>query len=228
MAKVVVLDPGHGGKDPGGQGNGIAEKDIVLKIALATKKYLEDNFEGMSVMLTRTKDEFIELLQRSKKSNSLKASCFVSMHTNANPSPTGRGFESYKYDKSTSASTQKLQDCLHSMIMKHAPFFVDRGEQKANFSVLRNTTASAVLTESGFITNKEDSDVLKDNTKLNAIAKGHGEGIALFLGLKRKIAQPNLKYKVVVGEYDNLKDAQAIQNTLNTAYRGVTIETYKA
>jgi N-acetylmuramoyl-L-alanine amidase len=236
--KIVVLDPGHGGKDPGASGNGIQEKDIVLKIALATKQYLDNNFEGVDVRLTRTKDVFIELIDRSKMANNLKASLFVSIHINANPSPSGNGFEVYKYDKSTSQLTAKAQDMLHAMITKHAPYFQDRGNKQANFSVLRNSNMAAVLTESGFITNKADADILKDNNKLNNIAKGHGEGIATFLGLKRKTNTPSKPevapstpksiYKVVVGTYETLDEAKAIQNTLETQFRNVSITQEKA
>jgi N-acetylmuramoyl-L-alanine amidase len=227
-SKTVVLDPGHGGKDSGAIGNGIYEKDIVLKIAQGTKKYLEDNFEGVAVLMTRTKDEFIELLDRSKKANSWKASLFVSIHINASVNKAALGFETFIFEKSTSANTKKLQDLIHASIMKHAPYFKDRGQNKANFSVLRNTVMSAVLTEIGFITNSTDASQLKDNAKINNIAKGHGEGIASFLGLKRKAATPKSVYKVVVGSYEDIKEAQAIQNSLEKEFRNVTIITEKA
>lgn len=76
---VVVLDAGHGGKDPGNLGNGYREKDIALKIVLAVGKELEKN-PGIKVIYTRKKDEFIDLFVRGKIANKAKADLFVSVH----------------------------------------------------------------------------------------------------------------------------------------------------
>lgn len=76
---VVVLDAGHGGKDPGNLGNGYKEKDIALKIVLAVGKELEKN-PDIKVIYTRKKDEFIDLFVRGKIANKAKADLFVSVH----------------------------------------------------------------------------------------------------------------------------------------------------
>jgi N-acetylmuramoyl-L-alanine amidase len=76
---VVVLDAGHGGKDPGNLGNGFREKDIALKIVLAVGKELEKN-PSIKVIYTRKKDEFIDLFVRGKIANKAKADLFVSVH----------------------------------------------------------------------------------------------------------------------------------------------------
>ncbi|WP_298533810.1 N-acetylmuramoyl-L-alanine amidase [uncultured Algibacter sp.] len=76
---VVVLDAGHGGKDPGNLGNGYKEKDIALKIVLAVGKELEKN-KDIKVIYTRQKDEFIDLFVRGKIANKAKADLFVSVH----------------------------------------------------------------------------------------------------------------------------------------------------
>ncbi|WP_136481231.1 N-acetylmuramoyl-L-alanine amidase family protein [Cognatitamlana onchidii] len=76
---VVVLDAGHGGKDPGNLGNGYKEKDIALKIVLAVGKELEKN-PNIKVIYTRKKDEFVDLFVRGKIANKAKADLFVSVH----------------------------------------------------------------------------------------------------------------------------------------------------
>lgn len=79
--KTIVIDPGHGGKDPGAQGKKAQEKDIVLAVAKLLKKELED--EGFKVKLTRDKDVFIELGERANLANKWDGDLFVSLHCNA-------------------------------------------------------------------------------------------------------------------------------------------------
>lgn len=92
----VVIDAGHGGKDPGAIGvTGVREKDIVLKIAVKTAKYLKDNFPELEVVLTRDSDVFLELHERSTIANKKDADLFVSIHANAAGSSSAHGSETY-------------------------------------------------------------------------------------------------------------------------------------
>ena len=92
--KRIVLDPGHGGKDPGAVGrNGTLEKDVVLDVTLRLKARLES--EGFEVLLTRDEDELVTLSDRSRLANSGKADLFVSIHANAAPNREACGFETY-------------------------------------------------------------------------------------------------------------------------------------
>lgn len=91
---IIVLDPGHGGKDPGAIGRyGLREKDVVLDIAKRTKDVLERC--GLTVALTRDKDEFIPLASRPRMADARKADLFISIHANANRSRRLDGFEAY-------------------------------------------------------------------------------------------------------------------------------------
>lgn len=92
---VVVLDAGHGGKDPGALGKRSQEKDIVLDIVLRTGKYLNENYSDVKVIYTRSTDIFVELDRRTKIANDAKADLFVSVHCNANESKTPHGTEVY-------------------------------------------------------------------------------------------------------------------------------------
>lgn len=93
--KRIVLDPGHGGHDPGAVGpNGLYEKDVVLDIALKIRKILSEN-PKFEVFLTRDKDIFIPLEERTAIANSKNADLFVSIHANASPNRAARGIETY-------------------------------------------------------------------------------------------------------------------------------------
>ena len=94
-ATIIVLDPGHGGHDPGAVGHkGLYEKDVVLDIALKLKKILSKK-KNNKVFLTREKDVFIPLVERTAFANSKHADLFVSIHANANPDRKARGIETY-------------------------------------------------------------------------------------------------------------------------------------
>jgi N-acetylmuramoyl-L-alanine amidase len=97
---VIIIDPGHGGKDPGAVGyNDIKEKDIVLKCALLLSEKLKQEFPGVKVVMTRDKDEFIELDERSKLANKMYEkfgnALFISIHVNASRSQKTYGFETW-------------------------------------------------------------------------------------------------------------------------------------
>lgn len=93
--KTVVIDAGHGGKDPGALGNKIKEKDITLAIALKLGDYIEKNLDGVKVIYTREKDTFIELHKRAEIANKNHADLFISIHVNANTNPKARGTDSW-------------------------------------------------------------------------------------------------------------------------------------
>ncbi len=93
--KTVVIDPGHGGKDPGAIGaRGLKEKDVVLSVGKKLGKILKEKY-GMGVIYTRNRDVFIPLNERTEMANSKKADLFISIHTNASRKRGARGIETY-------------------------------------------------------------------------------------------------------------------------------------
>lgn len=92
---TIVIDAGHGGKDPGALGKNSKEKDIALSVALKTGRYIEQNFPGVKVIYTRKTDKFVELHRRGKIANEANADLFISIHCNANPSRSPYGAETY-------------------------------------------------------------------------------------------------------------------------------------
>lgn len=94
--QVVVLDPGHGGKDRGCMGpTGVKEKNMNLKLALAVGKKIKEQFPDVKVYYTRTSDHFVELYERGEIANRHKADLFISIHCNANPSRVPYGTETF-------------------------------------------------------------------------------------------------------------------------------------
>ncbi len=93
--RTVVIDPGHGGKDPGAVGKNSKEKDIVLSVALKTGGYIKQNLPDVKVIYTRTTDEFIELYRRAAIANENNADVFISIHCNASKSKEAAGSETF-------------------------------------------------------------------------------------------------------------------------------------
>ncbi|MBI9034382.1 MAG: N-acetylmuramoyl-L-alanine amidase [Bacteroidales bacterium] len=93
--RTVVIDAGHGGKDPGAVGKISYEKDIALKIALKTGEYIKQYFPGVKVIYTRKSDKFIELYRRAQIANEAKADLFISIHCDAFKNRDVRGASTY-------------------------------------------------------------------------------------------------------------------------------------
>lgn len=95
IKRKIVIDPGHGGKDPGAVGpKGLMEKDVVLDIALKIKELMENN-PKYEVFLTRQKDIYIPLEERAEIANKVNAELFISLHANAAPNSLAKGIETY-------------------------------------------------------------------------------------------------------------------------------------
>jgi N-acetylmuramoyl-L-alanine amidase len=106
--KKIVLDPGHGGKDPGAIGvDGVAEKDIVLKVAKKLAAKLRKDL-GVQVVLTRKDDRFVSLEDRTGLANAEDADLFISLHMNASSSGEARGVETYYLDNTTDEASMRL------------------------------------------------------------------------------------------------------------------------
>ncbi|MFA1820541.1 N-acetylmuramoyl-L-alanine amidase [Virgibacillus oceani] len=178
----VYLDPGHGGSDPGATGNGLREKDLVLKIARYTRNYLQNDYSGVSVRMSRNDDSFPSLTDRTNDANSWGADIFVSIHINAF-NGSAHGYEDFIFNGNVRNDTGRLRDSLHAEL---APLFRNnRGKKRANFAVLRQSNMPAVLTENGFIDNKQDADYLSKDSNLKKIAQAHAKGIASYFGLSK-------------------------------------------
>ena len=184
MTKIMI-DPGHGGKDPGAVGNGLQEKELTLDIAKRIKRILETEYTGVQVRLTRETDTYLDLSERARMANQWGADLFLSIHINAGG---GTGWESFRYSSASSRAVA-YQNVIHPEVIR-ATGVRDRGKKMANFAVLRETKMPALLTENLFIDNEQDVAKLKDPAFLDKLARGHVAGMEKAFGLKKKAAQP--------------------------------------
>jgi N-acetylmuramoyl-L-alanine amidase len=173
---LIVLDPGHGGSDPGAVGiGGLQEKQIVLPIARQVAAYLEQ--QGIQVILTRTDDSDVELEPRVQIAEQSNASLFVSIHANAisMDRPEVNGVETYYF-----SSGERLAQVIQDSIVQDTKMN-DKGVRQARFYVLRRTSMPAVLIETGFVTGREDAPLLADEGFRNRMARAIAQGILQYV-----------------------------------------------
>lgn len=173
---VVVIDPGHGGRDPGAVGiGGIQEKEIVLDISFQVTRLLEQ--QGVQVVMTRTDDSEIDLQPRVSLAERVNATIFVSIHANAiNMSrPDVNGIETYYFD-----SGEALARTIHASMVQGTGAN-DRRVRQARFYVLRKSSMPSVLLEMGFVTGAEDAARLSDPAYRSVMAASIARGILLYL-----------------------------------------------
>lgn len=114
---IVVIDPGHGGKDPGAVNKTIREKDIVLGIGLQLGKLINEHFTEVKVIYTRKTDVFIPLIERSRIANRNKADLFISLHANACGTPSVRGTETFLLGPSLTNENLEVAKKENSVIL---------------------------------------------------------------------------------------------------------------
>ncbi|PTM59266.1 N-acetylmuramoyl-L-alanine amidase [Desmospora activa] len=186
MIKVVV-DPGHGGKDPGASGNGIIEKTWCLDIAKRVGKYLTQGWNCI-VEYTRTGDSLIEVTERGRIAERKGAKAFLSFHNNAFSNTSANGFETFRFSNGKSHDIA-LQNAVHASVMRFLRGYgiTDRGKKAANLGVLRTSNnIPSILIEYLFLTNAREASLLKQESFKDGLARATAEGVASFLKLPKK------------------------------------------
>jgi len=204
---ILVLDKGHIGKnsDPGAVGNGLYESDLTEIIVDGIVNHLKSNYEVDVRIAPRG-----TLTDRTNYANSIKADYFLSTHINSAVNTSAFGFESFIHNNASQKSLD-IQNILHAEIMKYMKQYnvFDRGKKRANFAVLRNSKCSACLIENLFISNVNDAKLLKDDKFLKGLAVAISNGLALGLGLKKKVVDKKEEIKEEIKDNTNI-------NILNT------------
>jgi N-acetylmuramoyl-L-alanine amidase len=174
---VVIIDPGHGGPDPGAIGiGGLQEKGIVLDIGQKVAAMLEQ--QGIQAIITRPDDRDLDLEPRVQLAERTNATVFVSIHANAISlsRPDISGLETYYYQ-----SGLDLARVIHQSVLEGTGI-QDRGVRSARFYVLRKTSMPSVLVEVGFVTGRDDASKLSDGNYRNRMATAIARGILRYLG----------------------------------------------
>jgi len=200
--RTVVLDPGHGGKDPGTMSkSGAKEKDLVLDIARRVRAHLKA--AGVRVVMTRDKDRFWTLKDRPYLASRGNGDVFVSIHVNSAASRSAQGVETYvtpaenypatsesrlnrKYPAKMNNRFNHSNTVLGSQIHKSVVGITratDRGLKHARFVVLRNASMPAALIECGFVSNPQEEKRLISTSYRETLAQGIAQGILNYLAV---------------------------------------------
>ena len=174
---VLVIDPGHGGRDPGAVGiNDLYEKHVVLPVSLEVAELLRE--QGINVVMTRSTDRELDLESRVQIAERAGADLFVSIHANAISlsRPDVNGIETYYY----SSEGLEIAEYVHESLLQ-ATGRPDRGVRRARFYVIRRTSMPAVLLEIGFVTGADDAPLLETDAYRSLTAQAIARGILQYL-----------------------------------------------
>ncbi len=214
--RTVIIDPGHGGKDPGCLGAYSHESDVALGISLKFGNMIKEKYGNkVKIIYTRTTDEFVGLQERATLANKCKGDLFICIHVNASPNKESKGSEVYALGLHRSDSQLRVADRENSSILmednhesKYGKFdvndpdrylvmgllgatyldnslnlaeritknfaktegLIDRGVKQAGFLVLHQVNMPSILIETGFLTNKDEENLLNDAASQTSIA----------------------------------------------------------
>lgn len=187
----IVIDAGHGPETPGKRSPDGSLREYQFNSAVA--RYAADRlftgYEGVDIMLTHDDSRDVPLKERTDRANAWKADVFVSIHANAAGEgwSSAQGIETYVYTTRPAAAL-KLAEAVHRNLIR-ATGRPDRGVKTANFHVLRETKMPAILVECGFMTNREECELLKSDAYRRKCAEAIVAGIVEVYGLRKKPAE---------------------------------------
>lgn len=173
---VVVIDAGHGGHDPGAMVSGVQEKDINLTLALLVQEKARGT--GLRVVLTRTTDVYVDLVERVRLAEALGAALYVSIHANYHRDPKICGIETWVDANATSKSSRLAESLQRALVLGTGA--ADRGVRRQTL-YLRHTALPTALVEVGYLSCPTERAKLQDPAYLEKIASGIVAGILAFL-----------------------------------------------
>ena len=186
---IVVIDPGHGGKDPGHLSNNVnllSEKALNLKIAHFLGGYIEKYLQNVKVIYTRTTDVYPSLNDRVSKANANNADYFISIHCNGNDRKSVRGTESHVHSMHLTKSValaKEIEIQFSQRAGRKSRGVKDMRDLKHTLQVLKHTNMTSVLVECGFLTNLREAKYLNTTQGQEVIAS------AIFRGFRSTIVK---------------------------------------
>ena len=182
---TVVLDAGHGGKDPGAPNPyGPSEKHITLDTAMRIRDLLTR--QGVTVILTREGDTYPSLDDRVELANRVRPDLFISIHADSAPNPNARGYTVYA---ARGASARSLAAAQHLHQSLQSAGIASRGIDRANFRVVSATASPALLVELGFLSNASEARLLGAAEYRQRLAEAIARGIAASLRESQGLVQ---------------------------------------
>ncbi len=171
--RTVIIDPGHGGHDKGGQWGRVYEKHLALDTSIRLESHLKKM--GYNTVLTRRSDYFVSLPGRMTMANKYSSAIFISIHYNYTWKQQVSGIETFYHSK----QSLKLAQDVHRGVMSRVKV-VDRGVKYARYYVIRNTKIPSVLFEGGFVSNSNERSRMKTAWFRDALARGIADGVQRF------------------------------------------------
>jgi len=168
--RTVIIDPGHGGRDRGGQWGLVYEKHLALDTSVRLENHLRRM--GYRTVMTRRSDYFITLPQRVAIANRHRNAIFVSVHYNYTWKRDVSGIETFYHG----ANSRRLAHFVQQGMLRRTRA-VDRGAKFARYYVIRNTNIPSILVEGGFVSNAQERERLKTGWYREAVARGIADGI---------------------------------------------------
>ena len=226
VMKTIILSAGHGGSDSGAVGNGVREKDVNLAVTLATRDWLNTNYEGHRLVLPRSTDVFVSLPARRDLTREVNADLFVSQHHNWWRTPDANGFGTHLHDGPLYSETMGYRDIIHDTVYPYVATLGvrNRGKKRTNHWITGNIPAPTVLMEYMFLSNPKEALLASDPVVQRNLGRYTAEGIARALKLPKKttIAPPptprpptpqppqeEIWYRAIAGSWRNRHYAEA-------------------
>lgn len=182
---VVVIDPGHGGVDPGAvsrqpvNGQQLHESKVVLAVGKRVRDLLGGRPE-LKVVLTRDSDETVSLFHRVMRAGNHTPDLFVSIHCNSAANTDAHGIETWVRTDELALGSYNLARCVQASLVTQFPTHRDRGIKRSDFYVLRKSLWPSCLVELEFISNAEQAVFLA--THQHQLAQAVADGIITYVG----------------------------------------------
>lgn len=208
----VFLGVGHGGTDSGAIGNGFKEKDLNLSIALACNDVLVAH--GITVMMSRTKDENDSISEEINECNNFKPDLAVDIHNNAGGGDGAECFYHHAGGKGKILAENVLAEIVKTGQNSRGVKTRTNSSGKDYYAFIRETSAPAVIVECAFIDNSADIKIIDTHTEQVAMGTAIARGILRTLGIP--YVKPSKLYRVQVGTYEIRDNAVICQNILKS------------
>ena len=207
--RKVFIGVGHGGSDPGAVANNTKEKDLNLSIALACRDELERH--GVSVKMSRTKDENDTLSEEIKECNAFSPDLAVDIHNNAGGGDGAEVFYHYGGGKSKTLAENILGEVVKVGQNSRGAKIRKNSQGKDYYGFIRETSAPAVIVECAFVDNAKDLEILATEGKRKAMGEAIAKGVLKTLGVE---IQGERLYRVQVGAYLLKSNAEDMQKKI--------------
>lgn len=211
MAKVFI-GVGHGGSDPGAVANNTKEKDLNLSIALACRDMLARH--GVSVKMSRTKDENDTLSEEIKECNAFAPDLAVDIHNNAGGGDGAEAFYHYGGGKSKTLAENILGEIVKVGQNSRGAKIRKNSNGKDYYGFIREVSAPSVIVECAFVDNASDLKILASESQKKSMGEAIAKGILKTLGIA---IQSEKRYKVQVGCYLLRSNADAMEKKIKAA-----------